>query len=238
MSHALFHSLNIGTLATWLSVAGFGTVGVIVKDWTPEPAISKITETRLVNEDFTLGDDSSPATTAAAAETFPVVPAEILPTPPGLAALAEIEPLPEIPDFTSQPAKRADAPREPQPKAVTRKPSSTGTSGTPTGKTATSPPNGNGKPGTETSGMSNAARLAAGRMRAPSYPPYSRRNGQTGTVIVEFIVDPGGRVISAYAKSPSPYPLLNDEAVSTVRSWKFPPGGIMKLQRPIVFKLR
>ena len=28
------------------------------------------------------------------------------------------------------------------------------------------------------------------------------------------------------------------EAVSTVRSWTFPPGAVMKLQRPIVFQLR
>jgi outer membrane biosynthesis protein TonB len=49
---------------------------------------------------------------------------------------------------------------------------------------------------------------------------------------------PPAASISAYAKSPSPWPLLNAEAVSTVRSWRFPPGGVMKLQRPIVFQLR
>ena len=86
--------------------------------------------------------------------------------------------------------------------------------------------------------MSDAARLAAGRMPPPSYPPEARRKGQSGTVIVEFTVDASGRVISARAKSPSPWPLLNNEAVRTVRRWKFPPGGVMKLQRPIVFQLR
>lgn len=86
--------------------------------------------------------------------------------------------------------------------------------------------------------MSDSARLAAGRMSAPSYPPEARRKGQTGTVVVEFTVDSSGRVISAYAKQPSPWPLLNNEAVRTVRRWKFPPGGVMKLQRPIVFQLR
>lgn len=86
--------------------------------------------------------------------------------------------------------------------------------------------------------MSDSARLAAGRMSAPSYPSEARRKGQTGTVVVEFTVDSKGRVISAYAKKPSPWPLLNNEAVRTVRRWKFPPGGVMKLQRPIVFQLR
>jgi protein TonB len=75
-------------------------------------------------------------------------------------------------------------------------------------------------------------------MPAPSYPAECRRKGQTGTVVVEFTVDSSGRVIAAHAKSESPWPLLNHEAVRTVRRWKFPPGGIMKLQRPIVFQLR
>jgi protein TonB len=75
-------------------------------------------------------------------------------------------------------------------------------------------------------------------MPAPVYPAAARRGGQTGTVLVEFTVDSSGRVISAVAKSPSPWPLLNAEAVRTVRKWRFPPGGIMKLQRPIVFQLR
>lgn len=74
-------------------------------------------------------------------------------------------------------------------------------------------------------------------MPSPAFPAYSRRNNQTGTVVVEFIVDASGNVISAYAKSSSNWPLLDNEAVRTVRRWKFPPGGIMKLERPIVFKL-
>ncbi|MEY4570486.1 MAG: hypothetical protein RLZZ398_1925, partial [Verrucomicrobiota bacterium] len=46
------------------------------------------------------------------------------------------------------------------------------------------------------------------------------------------------RVISAYPKSSSGWPLLDAEAVRTVRRWTFPAGGVMKLQRPIVFQLR
>jgi protein TonB len=86
--------------------------------------------------------------------------------------------------------------------------------------------------------MSASARLAAGNMPPPSYPSEARRKGQTGTVVIEFTVDTSGRVISADAKSPSPWPQLNQEAVRTVRRWNFPPGGVMKLQRPIVFQLR
>jgi protein TonB len=73
-------------------------------------------------------------------------------------------------------------------------------------------------------------------MPSPTYPAEARRKGQSGTVTVEFTVDTSGRVIAAFATSPSPWPLLNEEAVRTVRRWRFPPGGIMKLQRPIIFE--
>ena len=86
--------------------------------------------------------------------------------------------------------------------------------------------------------MSSAERLAAGQMRPPSYPSYSRRNNQTGKVMIDFTVDASGRVSAARVISSSGWPLLDAEAVQTVKSWKFPPGGTMKLQRPIVFRLK
>jgi protein TonB len=75
-------------------------------------------------------------------------------------------------------------------------------------------------------------------MPAPPYPTSARRNNQTGTVVVEFTIGTDGRVISAYAKSPSPHASLNEAAVSAVRRWKFPPGSVLKTQRPITFQLR
>jgi len=236
---ALLHSLNIGTLATWLSVAGFGTVGVIVHDSHPEPAVTVTAETLLSDADFILGDDSPPAPEGETvetlpAETNPVSLAETLQAPPELPTLAENAPLPEIPElpaFSPKPAETTVTP------AVTSSNRSTPTQtvrSTPP-RTASRSQTGSGTLGT---GVSSGSRLAAGRMPPPSYPPEARRKGQTGTVVVEFTVDASGRVISAYAKSPSPWPLLNNEAVRTVRSWKFPAGSIMKLQRPIVFQLR
>ncbi len=85
--------------------------------------------------------------------------------------------------------------------------------------------------------MSDAKRLAGGRMPPPSYPSAARRGGQTGTVLVEFVVGEDGRVVSAHAKSSSPWPLLNDAAIRCVRTWRFPPGKVTKFVRPIVFKL-
>ena len=223
----LLHSLQIATLATWLSVAGFGTVGLLIHSENPVREMPAPLETRLLAEDFTLGDVSSPETGDSSAEPGPPSVAETLPAPPEMPDLTEFEPLPEIPAAAIQkprpatkPAARAASSAH-TPRKSPRKSTSPGAT-----------PAGGG------TGMSESSRLAGGRMPAPSYPPEARRRGQTGTVVVEFTVDASGRVISAYAKSPSPWPLLNEEAVRTVRRWKFPPGGVMKLQRPIVFQLR
>jgi protein TonB len=227
---ALIHSLNIGTLATWLSVAGFGTVGVVVRDWQPVYVPPNVRETRLLDEDFTLGDPGPPESAGEMTDTAPPQITETLPAPPELPPVAELSPLPEIPELPPAAAKPAETQSKPRPAAG----SSTAS------RTTSSRPSVNPGAGSSGSGggLSESARLAAGRMPAPSYPAESRRKGQTGTVLVEFTVDSSGRVISAYAKSESPWPLLNNEAVRTVRRWKFPPGGIMKLQRPIVFQLR
>lgn len=236
---SVFHTLNIGTLATWLSVAGFGTVGVVVPHWHSSPVLPVVAETTVFEQDFMLGDPGPPASGAAVVESAPAEQAEWLPAPPELPPIAEIAPLPEIPAMPVRAAATHEAPaiRE----SIASRPSRSGSVGrTRSTTTVSSGRSGSGgsSGASAASGMSSADRLAAGRMPAPSYPAECRRKGQTGTVVVEFTVDSSGRVISAHAKSPSPWPLLNNEAVRTVRCWKFPPGGIMKLQRPIVFQLR
>lgn len=227
---ALLHSLQIITLATWLSVVGFGSVGLVMHTGNPgRDAVSPPLETTLLPEDFTLGDESLPETDGSSPEPTSSAEAETLPVPPEMPELTEFEPLPVVPSLPPVAAIRES---RPAPRPAVRSGSSDRTPRKRPGKTSSS-----GKTGGN-SGMSDSARLAAGRMPAPSYPPEARRKGQTGTVVVEFIVDSSGRVISAYAKQASPWPLLNDEAVRTVRRWKFPPGGVMKRQRPIVFQLR
>jgi protein TonB len=239
--NALLHALNIGTLATWLSVAGFGSVGVLLPAWRSQPAtaLPAELETIWVAPDITLGAETPSDSAPASSETsIPETP-EILPAPPELPELADLAPLPDIPDLPVPPQPSA----KPSPQATSR-PAAQAT----TLRRTTAAPNrsATGTPGSarpsaasgSSTATSNSSRLAAGRMPAPSYPSEARRKGQTGTVVIEFTVDSSGRVISAYAKSPSPWPLLNEEAVRTVRRWKFPPGGVMKLQRPIVFQLR
>lgn len=201
------HTLNIGTLATWLSVVAFGSVGLLVPGWKPVAA-ARETVISLLEDDFTLSAEEIPGAPPATSDA----------APPEIPDLSEPAPLPEIPDL---PAPAAE-PRAPQ-KSTTRSNSTPRTSGQAA----------RGKPG-----MSDAARVAAGHMPSPSYPADAKRRNQTGTAVIEFTVDASGRVISAYAKSSSGWPLLDAEAVSTVRRWTFSAGGVMKLQRPIVFQLR
>ncbi len=253
------YAINIGTLATWLSVAGFGTIGIAIpvtveilhQEKAKDPYADL--ESIMLTEDFTLGDTppsqetDTGSTGSADEDEVPIAEEETLPTPPEMPDVAEITPLPEIPDMPPPaviPSETAaPAPTKPRPvpkinsKAPTRstKPTSA-TGGSPQGKADSAGKTGNGGRNGG-SGMSDAKRLAGGRMPAPSYPAEARAKGQTGTVVVEFVVGENGSVVSAYAKSPSPWPILNERAVSAVRRWKFPPGTTTKYTRPIVFRL-
>jgi len=256
---SLIHAINIGTLATWLSVAGFGTVGIAVRNGGLRGEVEKAKdpydqlETIALTEDFNAGDLApSQATetgdTGEANETdVPFAEQETLPEPPEMPELAEVTPLPEIPDMPAPKVASADSvsapptpPRpvsKPNPKPATRSTTPvSATGGSPKGKVGAAGKTGNGG-SNGGSGMSDANRLAGGRMPAPSYPSEARAKGQSGTVLVEFIVGENGSVISAFAKRPSPWPLLNEKAVSAVLRWKFPPGSVAKFTRPIVFKL-
>lgn len=253
----VLHALNIVTLAAWLSAAGFGTIGIAVHRRSPVPAekprdsYDKLATIELTEDLFPGDPADTPSTESgdtgeADDAKDPFQEEETLPEPPEMPELADLSPLPDVPDFPvppkkSEPAVAATSPPRRVPttnsKPTTRSQSSVRkTGGSPRGTAGAAGRAGNGGRNGG-SGMSDAARIAGGRMPAPSYPSEARRKGQSGTVVVEFIVGENGRVISAYAKSPSPWPLLNDRAVSAVLRWKFPAGGVAKFTRPIVFKL-
>lgn len=78
-----------------------------------------------------------------------------------------------------------------------------------------------------------------GKQPAPSYPPRALREGQEGTVSVRFSVAENGRVAAAEAAAPSPWPLLNQEAVRVVRErWRFRAGPARLYEVSIRFELR
>lgn len=256
----LFHAINVSTFAVWLSMAGFGTVAIAVptaRDWLEERADKADPyadlESVILTEDFSVGElpasqetDTGTSGDAQQAEV-PLAEQETLPEPPEMPETAEITPLPEVPDLPppSPSAIAAPAPAPPKPRPSTSTSARRETrSSLPTSATGGSRSGVQGARGTAGqgganggTGMSDAKRLAGGRMPAPSYPAEARSKGQSGTVVVEFVVGENGRVVSAYAKSPSPWPLLNERAVSCVRTWRFPAGKVTKYVRPIVFKL-
>lgn len=79
----------------------------------------------------------------------------------------------------------------------------------------------------------------AGKQPAPEYPPVAERAGQEGSVSVRFIVAENGRVTAAEAVAPSPWPMLNDSALRTIRNrWRFPAGNLRTYEVAIRFQLR
>lgn len=240
--NAILHALNIGTMAVWLSVGAFGVVGIVVptavelviqaEEEVPyaDLEVSEWSEDIAANE-LPASQATGTGTSGEADEQdVPFDEIETLPGPPELPEMAEATPLPEIPDLPP-PAPKQAGPRETSasPRAARSHRGSTSGSGGSRGSAG----RGGG------SGMSDAKRLAGGRMPPPSYPGEARRKGQTGTVLVEFVVGADGRVVSAHAKRPSPWPLLNNAAVRAVRRWRFPAAGkTTKYIRPIVFQLR
>lgn len=81
--------------------------------------------------------------------------------------------------------------------------------------------------------------VGEGRQPAPRYPREALRGGQEGKVAVRFLVAENGQVTTAEAATPSPWPLLNEEAVRTVRQrWKFRSGPVRLYEVTIRFELQ
>ncbi len=77
-----------------------------------------------------------------------------------------------------------------------------------------------------------------GRQPAPEYPRQAMREGQEGSVVVRFSVGENGRVLSAEAATPCPWPLLNESALRAVRQrWRFAQGPIRIYEVTIRFAL-
>ncbi len=80
--------------------------------------------------------------------------------------------------------------------------------------------------------------LGEGQQPAPGYPFAARRAGQEGTVVVRFSIRPDGTVLDAEASAPSPWGMLNREAVRVVREqWRFKPGPVRLYEVAIRFEL-
>lgn len=81
--------------------------------------------------------------------------------------------------------------------------------------------------------------VGEGKQPAPGYPLAAVRAGQEGTVRVGFTVGEDGRVVSARLVSTSPWIMLNNSALQTIRyRWRFKPGAARRYEVSIHFQLQ
>lgn len=240
----LFYAIQIGTLAIWLAVAGFGTVGMVIPDvWGGRPSTNKpIPYQELKPIVMTEGFSDAPLPPVQEMDTTvsseAVAEADPLPTPPAMPEIAAPAALPEIPNLPAAIAKPAATQA---PAAVPSRPSQPRPARPARPATAPAKPAAAGKPsgvGNGTSTLSDAQRLASGYMPRPSYPSSARSRSHTGTVVVEFVIEENGRVLSASVQKSSGWPELDQSAVANMRRWKFAPGKRDKRTIPITFKLK
>jgi protein TonB len=236
--HPLLYALNIGTLATWITLSGASTVAVAIKVHERLPTLNEVkpAEIELAFIDEVMGS-APPAAPEDAAVTEEDIPQEELPQPeeipelpeiPEMPEVAELEPLPEIPDL---PVK-ADGEIKPKPQPVVRRSSDQPKQATRT-RTAVSRsgPAGNGSgqgagtaKGSGSSATGNASRWVGLRKGRLNYPSAAKRAGEQGAVTVVFTVDERGYVVNARISKPCPYAQLNEAALAHVRRFKAKPG--------------
>jgi protein TonB len=66
----------------------------------------------------------------------------------------------------------------------------------------------------------------------PAYPELARRVGATGIVIMECIIDTGGRVTNVRVLRG--HPLLDAAAVDAVYQWRYQPGTLNGIAVPVI----
>jgi protein TonB len=78
-----------------------------------------------------------------------------------------------------------------------------------------------------------------GRQPAPPYPSEALSRHQEGTVMIQFLVGTEGQVLNAEVWQASPWPLLNEAALRTVRGrWQFGKGPVRLYRVPIRFRIQ
>ncbi|WP_052573055.1 energy transducer TonB [Haloferula sp. BvORR071] len=244
----LLYALNIGTLATWLTVSGASTVAVAIKIHERLPKLNepKADEIEMAITEEIMGS-APPAAPEDAAVTEEiqqqeVVPEEIVPEVPEMPEIpeiAEMEPLPDIPDLPATPD--GELKPKPQPAAPKKSEQPKQASRTATTNRGGASGQGTGEGAGTAKGSGNAAtgsaRWAGLRKVEPNYPSACRRAGQTGSVSVVFTVDERGYVVNARVSAPCPYAELNEAALASVRRYKATPGPRATNTQVVRFKL-
>ncbi len=73
---------------------------------------------------------------------------------------------------------------------------------------------------------SSPALDASRTCRPPQYPSLSRRNGESGAVMLKFLIDVDGKVLDSSVDTSSGYPRLDEAAVQALSLCQFRPGTV------------
>lgn len=214
--------VQVATLVLWLGCLSVGALGLL---WTyprpvapakiPPPVVAEVLHVELTHDPLPPPDVSP----AGANTPPPLQPMAAAPSAPALAVVAE----PSAAVAFALPVEGAT-------RVVPLSEAGHARSSAPAESTA---------PAAATGVQSLTYGQGEGKQPAPRYPVRARNAGQEGTVVVRFSVGENGRVLDATAATPSPWPLLNDEAVRTVRElWRFRPGAVRLCEVAIHFSLR
>lgn len=208
-------------------------------------------------------------TPAASPPPQPEPPQQEQPKPPepplqqeDITPLAVPEPLPQqeampqtpllqIPDLPKLPKAEVTLPAKP-PKPQPKKEASKETADRQEHKqrtersertqTAARPPAETASPAASSFAMANwKGELYAHIKRFQHYPEAARANGATGTASVVFTLDHGGRVVSARLAGSTGSPILDQEALATIRRaspMPAPPNGSATITVPLHYSLR
>lgn len=214
------------TLVLWLGCVTVGVLGLVFSYPRPRPRLPTPAPVRVeaVEVEVTRvpwSPAESVPTLAAVARPMPARPAPV----PAPMVLAEAAPLLAV--ASPSPAIAFALPVEGPARVVRPAQAAAAVPATP-GVAPTQPPS----PQALTLGQGE------GRQPAPAYPRAAVRAGQEGTVRIGFTVGEDGRVLGAEVLAASPWPLLNEAAVRTVRQrWRFAPGVPRHFEVPIHFQL-
>lgn len=72
--------------------------------------------------------------------------------------------------------------------------------------------------------MSSELAIACPERSAPTYPPYSRRMGEEGTVVLRVELAETGAVVSARVQTSSGHARLDEAALGVVKTWRCTPA--------------
>ncbi len=220
----------VGTAALWMMCLAVGTIGLLIPYPLPRAPLKELAPVQAQLMHVQLMNDAS-----LPPEVGPPVPDE-LPAPPP----------PPAENITAPAAPPLVAVAVPNPAIVMARPIQGPTTiveprhATPphspvaaTGPSIPATPRAPARPTHLTFGEGD------GNQPAPEYPREARLARQQGTVLIQFTVGEDGRVQSARAVVPSPFPLLNQAALRAVREdWRFSAGAVRTFEVSIQFELK